>query len=95
MHRGSSKGTRTDRVPEILPLSASPPLEVRFEIVRGGSSVTRALTVPPGTLLRAALRTLGQPPEGCAVLRGARPVPLDVPIEEAATYTVVSTFSGG
>jgi hypothetical protein len=95
MHRGSSKGTRTDRVPEILPLSASPPLEVRFDIVRGGSSVARVLSLPAGTQLRQALRLIGQAPEGCAVLLGDRPVPLDLPIDRAATYTVVPTFSGG
>jgi sulfur carrier protein ThiS len=95
MHRGSSKGTRQDRVPEILPLSASPLLDVRFDIVRGGSSVTRTLPLPPGTPLRHALRMLGHAPEGCAVLRGDRPVPLDLPIETAATFTVIPTFSGG
>lgn len=95
MHRGSSKGTRTDRVPEILPLSASPLLEVRFETVRAGTSVTRTVPLAAGTLLREALRSIGQAPEGCAVLRGERPVPLDLPITEAGTFTVIPTFSGG
>jgi hypothetical protein len=95
MHRGSSKGTRTDRVPEILPLSASPPLEVRFEIARGGSAIVRVLSVPPGTPLRQALRTMGLAPEGCAVLRAERPVPLDLLITEPGTFTVIPTFSGG
>jgi len=95
MHRGSSKGARTDRVPEILPLSASPLLEVVFETVRGSSSVRRTVPVAPGTLIREALRATGQAPEGCAVLRGDRPVPLDLAITEPATFTVVPTFSGG
>jgi sulfur carrier protein ThiS len=95
MHRGSSKGTREDRVPEILPLSASPPLEIRFEIVRAGASASRTLSVPPGTLLRQALRALGHAPEGCAVLRGDRPVPLDLELEADGSFTVIPTFSGG
>ena len=95
MHRGSSKGTRTGRVPEILPLSASPLLEVRLETARGGTSTVRTVPVATGTLLRDVLRSIGQPPEGCAVLRGDRPVPLDLPITEATTFLIVPTFSGG
>jgi sulfur carrier protein ThiS len=100
MHRGSSKGTGKKRpVPETLPLSASrsPPLvSVEFDVARGrqaGPVVT--LSVPLGTPLREALRSLGHAPEGCAVLLDGASVPLDLRIERPARFTVVPTFSGG
>jgi sulfur carrier protein ThiS len=98
MHRGSSKGARpTDRVPEILPLSASPPAMVRveLEVARAGRSEHHSVEVPRGSTLRAALRLIGQAGEGCAVLEGQRPVPLDLPLVSPSRFTVVPTFSGG
>lgn len=98
MHRGSSKGARpVDRAAEHLPLSASPPPTVRieFEIARAGRNVTRLVEVPAGSTLRVALRSIGQPAEGCAVLQGDQPVPLDLPLATAGRFTVVPTFSGG
>jgi sulfur carrier protein ThiS len=96
MHRGSSKGSRgkTPR-PESLPLSASPTLRIHLEVVRAGRSSRHTLTVPAGTPLRAVLRSIGQPAEGSAVLSGGRPVPLDLPLEKSARFTVIPTFSGG
>ena len=98
MHRGSSKGARpVDRAAEHLPLSASPSATVRieFEIARAGRSVTHHVEVPAGSSLRVALRSIGQPPEGCAVLEGDQPVPLDLPLHAAGRFTIVPTFSGG
>ncbi|MCI4345469.1 MAG: hypothetical protein L3K07_01755, partial [Thermoplasmata archaeon] len=98
MHRGSSKGTRDEESPpETLPLSASPAATVvlEFELVRGGRSELRSVEVPVGTLLRVALRSISQPPEGSAVLRGELPIPLDTPLRVAERLTVVPTFSGG
>jgi sulfur carrier protein ThiS len=51
--------------------------------------------VAPGTLVRAALRSVGHSPEGCAVLVGEVPIPLDTPIDRPMRLTVVPTFSGG
>ncbi|HTZ61655.1 MAG TPA: hypothetical protein VMC82_03320 [Thermoplasmata archaeon] len=65
------------------------------EIARGARSVRREIEVPPGTLVRAALRAVGQAPEGSAVLREATPIPLDTPIDRPMHLTVVPTFSGG
>jgi sulfur carrier protein ThiS len=97
MHRGSSKGARERRpAPETLPLSASPgTVTVLVELTRGRSVERRALEVAPGTLVRVALKRLGQAPEGSAVLVGEVPIPLDTPIEGPMRLTVVPTFSGG
>ncbi len=96
MHRGSSKGGRGRARPtESLPLSASPLLDVEFELVRAGRSEIRRLRVASGTPLRIALRSIGQAPEGSAVLCGDRPVPLDEPIDREGRFTVIPTFSGG
>lgn len=97
MHRGSSKDAGSGGPgPETLPLSASP-LRVRLvvELTRGGSVDRRELSVPAGTLVRSALRSLGQAPEGAAVLVDETPIPLDTPIDRPMRLTVVSTFSGG
>ena len=99
MHRGSSKGSEpTGAGPETLPLSAFPPsrpITVVLEVVRAGHSVAHTLESTEGTLLRQLLRTIGQAAEGCAVLDGDRPVPLDLPITASVRLTVVPTFSGG
>lgn len=97
MHRGSSKDDRSLlRASETLPLSAPPStVHVTFEFVRGGRSSTSTLELATGTPVREGLAQLGQPAEGCAVLNGETPWPLDAPIEHDVTLTVVSTFSGG
>ncbi len=96
MHRGSSKGRRTkSRRPETLPLSASPALTIRLEVLRAGHGEVFTRRVPSGTLLRSVLRSVGQATEGAAVLRGERPVPLDLPLERDEEFTVIPTFSGG
>lgn len=98
MHRGSSKGARDpNRSPGSLPLSASPPptVTVVLELTRGATVQRRRLWVPPGTLVRSALRSAGLPAEGSAVLLDATPIPLDTPIERSLRLVVVSTFSGG
>ena len=98
MHRGSSKdGRGLPPTTGNLPLSASPPSEVRIvlEVVRAGATDRREVRVPVGTPLRGALRQLGLAPEGNAVLLEGTPVPLDLPIERSARFTVVPTFSGG
>jgi sulfur carrier protein ThiS len=96
MHRGSSKGPRekTPR-PETLPLSASPILRIHLDVTRAGRSERHTVRVPKGTTLRSALRSIGQAAEGSAVLSGDRPVPLDLPLEKSARFTVIPTFSGG
>ncbi len=84
--------------PETLPLSASAPpatVEVEFEITRASRVESVRLTVPHGTLVRTVLRSIGQAPEGCAVLEGERPLPLDTPLMRSVRLLVVPTFSGG
>ena len=96
MHRGSSKGRRgRTRRPETLPLSASPVLTIHLEIARAGASEVHRLRLPRGTLVRQALRTVGQAAEGAAVLRDGVPVPLDLPLDRNERFTVIPTFSGG
>jgi sulfur carrier protein ThiS len=97
MHRGSSKGARErEPAPGSLPLSASPAtVAILIELTRGGSVERRRVRVPSGTLVRAVLRSVGQAPEGSAVLLGETPIPLDTPIDGPMRLTVVPTFSGG
>ncbi|HTW40396.1 MAG TPA: MoaD/ThiS family protein [Thermoplasmata archaeon] len=66
-----------------------------MELTRAGSVERRRLTVPKGTRVRAVLRSLGQSPEGSAVLVGEVSIPLDTPIEQPTRLTVLPTFSGG
>ena len=66
-----------------------------LELARAGRSERRRLTLPAGTLVRAALRASGCAPEGSAVLEAGVPVPLDMPIERSVRLLVVPTFSGG
>lgn len=97
LHRGSSKDAR-GRPPATgnLPLSASPgKLRVEVEVARAGRSRTSWHEVEPGTLVREIVRSAGEAPEGCAVLIGETPVPLDTQVERAVRLTVVPTFSGG
>jgi len=68
---------------------------VEVEVARGGRSRSARFEVEPGTLVRAVVRFAGESPEGCAVLLGESPVPLDMPIERPLRLTVVPTFSGG
>ena len=97
LHRGSSKDARGPTpTTESLPLSASPAtLLVEVEVVRGSRSRSARFDVASGTLVRAVVRSAGEAPEGCAVLVGETPVPLDTPIERPLHLTVVPTFSGG
>lgn len=97
LHRGSSKDARgPPPAAESLPLSASPAtLRVDVEVARGGRTRCARVDVAPGTLVRAVVRSAGEAPEGCAVLVGETPVPLDTPIERPLHLTVVPTFSGG
>ena len=98
MHRGSSNGSEADPgAPESLPLSATSAklVHVEFEVGSADRSVVRSIDVPRRTLLRSALRAAGLAPEGCAVLRGQQPLPLDVPLERAERLVVISAFSGG
>ena len=97
LHRGSSKDARgISPATEILPLSASPsPVGVQVEVVRSGRSRRSHYEVPVGTLVRAVVRRAGESPEGCAVLEGETPLPLDTPIDRPMRLTVVPTFSGG
>ena len=81
---------------ENLPLSAFPPLvRVEVEVARGGKRRRVDVSVARGTMVRTVVRTAGETPEGCAVLVGETPVPLDLPIERPTRLTVVPTFSGG
>jgi sulfur carrier protein ThiS len=70
-------------------------VEVIVEVTRAGSVRRHALEVAAGTPVRAVLRSLGQAPEGSAVLVDDVPVPLDAPIDRPTTLVVVPTFSGG
>jgi sulfur carrier protein ThiS len=98
MHRGSSKDVRArPRTTESLPLSASPPslILIDVEVARGGRSSHHRLEVLTGTLVRTALKQLGEAPEGSAVLVDDTPIPLDTPLEAPTRLLVVPTFSGG
>jgi sulfur carrier protein ThiS len=97
MHRGSSKGGARPRTPsEILPLSASPAkVRISVEVARAGAVRRRSVAVVPGSLVRDALRAVGQAPEGCAVTIDGVSVPLDLPVEPGVRLVVVPTFSGG
>jgi sulfur carrier protein ThiS len=96
MHRGSSKGTGAGRPgPERLPLSASATVTVEVEIARGGGAPLRILSVRAGTTVKELVRSLGEAPEGSAVLVGGVSVPLDTPLDGPVRLTVVPTFSGG
>ena len=97
LHRGSSKDARgPPPATESLPLSASPAtVHVEVEVVRGGRTRSARFEVAVGTLVRAVVRSAGEAPEGCAVLVGETPVPLDTPVERSLHLTVVPTFSGG
>jgi len=96
MHRGSSKGASdVPGVPEALPLSASPPFSVVFDVQRGGRTDVRTLSMAGRTTLRAALRSVGEFAEGSAVFEAGRSLPLDTPIVGPRRFQVVPTFSGG
>ena len=97
LHRGSSKDARgTAPATGNLPLSASPPtVRVEVEVVRGGRGRLVLLEVVSRTLIRELVRKAGEAPEGCIVLVGETPVPLDTPIERTLRLTVIPTFSGG
>jgi len=98
LHRGSSKGVRgTTPATGNLPLSASPPsrFRVSVEVVRSSRTRRSHFDVPAGTLVRDLVRRAGESPEGCAVLDGETPLPLDSPIDRPLRLTVVPTFSGG
>jgi hypothetical protein len=45
--------------------------------------------------VRTIVRSAGESPEGCLVLVGETPVPLDTPVEGPLHLVVVPTFSGG
>ena len=96
MHRGSSKGAGArPPPPEHLPLSASALLAVQVEVARAGRSSDHAREVAPGTLVKEVVRSVGEAPEGCAVLIDGVSVPLDTPLDRPVRLVVVPTFSGG
>jgi len=65
------------------------------ELTRAGRTSVRRVEVPRGTLVRVALKQLGEAPEGSAVLLGDTPIPLDTPLDGPTRLVVVPTFSGG
>ncbi|HEY6238609.1 MAG TPA: hypothetical protein VIZ68_05430 [Thermoplasmata archaeon] len=64
-------------------------------MARAGRTTVQTVDVPVGALVRVAVRAVGHAAEGCAVLIGDRPVPLDLPLVEPTRLTVIPTFSGG
>ncbi|HZY91475.1 MAG TPA: hypothetical protein VFG07_01680 [Thermoplasmata archaeon] len=64
-------------------------------LARAGHSSVRELSLPVGTTVRAALRSAGHVAEGCAVLAGPTPLPLDLALVADTHLTVIPTFSGG
>jgi sulfur carrier protein ThiS len=96
MHRGSSKGERAPRPsPEHLPLSASAEVTVEVEVARAKGPALHTRSVRVGTLVKEVVRSVGEAPEGTAVLVEGVSVPLDTPIDRAVRLVVVPTFSGG
>jgi len=65
------------------------------EVTRSGAVRRHRFVVESGTEVRTIVRMAGETPEGCAVLCGETPLPLDSPVESAIRLTVVPTFSGG
>ncbi|MCI4353637.1 MAG: hypothetical protein L3K14_09725 [Thermoplasmata archaeon] len=70
-------------------------MRIHLAVARAGRSDQHTVEVARGTPLRVVLRSIGQAVEGSAVLLGGRPVPLDLPLERNARFTVIPTFSGG
>jgi sulfur carrier protein ThiS len=70
-------------------------LRVTVEVVRAGRSTVRTVDVPTGSPVRVVVRAVGHAAEGCAVLIGDRPVPMDLALLEPTRLTVIPTFSGG
>jgi sulfur carrier protein ThiS len=96
MHRGSSKGAGAARpAPEPLPLSASATVSVEVEVARGPSPSVQVRAVAPGTRVKELVRSVGEAPEGSAVLIDGVSVPLDTPVDRPVRLVVVPTFSGG
>jgi sulfur carrier protein ThiS len=96
MHRGSSKGTGAGHpAPEHLPLSASATVRVEVEVARAGASSVHSREVAVGTLVKELVRSVGEAPEGSAVLVEGVSIPLDTPVETSMRLVVVPTFSGG
>jgi sulfur carrier protein ThiS len=96
MHRGSSKVARDIAPPAgILPLSASSFVTVYVDVARAGRHAERSIRLALGSLVRDAVRAVGESPEGCAVLIEELPVPLDTPLVDASRLVVLPTFSGG
>jgi len=96
MHRGSSKGSGADPPePEHLPLSASSDIVVEVEVARARRSEVFHRSVRPGTLVRDLVRSLGEAPEGSAVLLDGRSIPLDTRLDAPVRLVLVPTFSGG
>ena len=96
MHRGSSKGERAPSPsPEHLPLSASASISVEVEVARAAGSAVHRRRVARGTLVKELVRSVGQAPEGAAVLVDGIPIPLDTPVDRPLRLVVVPTFSGG
>ncbi|MCI4319209.1 MAG: hypothetical protein L3K23_03635 [Thermoplasmata archaeon] len=70
-------------------------VRLELEWVRAGRRELRVVELPAGSPVRAALRASGWAAEGCAVLDGETPLPLDAPVVSDRRLTVVPTFSGG
>ena len=92
--RSEAVAGHADRTGVARPTPAAD-VEVVVEIVRGAGARERVVRVAAGAQVRAVLRTLGEAPEGSAVLVDGISIPLDTTIDRPLRLTVVPTFSGG
>jgi len=70
-------------------------IAVEVEVARGGRTVVHVRRVPSGTLVKQLVKSVGEIPEGTAVLIDGVSVPLDTRLEAPTRLVVVPTFSGG
>jgi sulfur carrier protein ThiS len=68
---------------------------VTIELVRAGRVEIHEVRVPSQSRIRDALAAAGLHAEGCAVLEGEVPLPLDAPLPREPRLSVLPTFSGG
>lgn len=96
MHHKDSTGPKAGQPGQpAFPPGTPGGVSVTVEIVRGARATTFERRVAPGTLVREVVRSVGEAPEGSAVLVDGTSIPLDTPVERPLRLVVVPTFSGG
>ncbi len=92
----TTAGARADGPTPADPVPAPVlPIPVEVEVARAARTRFEHREVPAGTEVRELVRSVGEAPEGVAVLVDGRSIPLDTPIDAPVRLLVVPTFSGG